>query len=280
MSPRQADEDLVRRIAAETTHRVLREYFGPAESAAPEPGVGNASHARLSGNAWRDAALHRYHEGSWKHTIVSLVPYRPFHPVEIYKPNRDYIIERHPNQLAPENGAARTIVELVSDGVLAKIDARLYAPAIHGKPVVTSLSGGAPAERFDAFISDVERRVVAASPAKLRYAHQGRYDPASTGMFASNARFVSLARLGHDHVIISGLETGRTMQSGARFTPSQQLFPNFGVAVEIAMNDTGADFVARAIIAWLLNDTDTIREVRAAVGIADTGASDHPSGTR
>lgn len=85
---------------------------------------------------WRKATLERYREGSWKRTIIELMPFAVFRPSEFYAAHSAVLAERYPSHRHPESGLANTLAELLRDGVLAKVGTGLYAPAVNGVRVV------------------------------------------------------------------------------------------------------------------------------------------------
>jgi hypothetical protein len=82
--------------------------------------------------AWRTAALRRYSPGTWKHTILEMIPWRVFAPADVHRPNRKVLLKRYPRHTEPETGTNVTINELVRDRVLVKVGRAQYAPAVNG----------------------------------------------------------------------------------------------------------------------------------------------------
>lgn len=219
---------------------------------------------------WRAATLRRYRPGTWKHSVVGLVPSAIFRPRDIYTGRGVELARRHPSHNNLSVGTHNAINDLITDGALIKVDDGRYQAASNGVPVdADAFVADLPDEGlFRSFVGAVADHVRAGAPG-LAAAHEGDRIEELFGHFGWGPRFVIISLLGRDRVLISGLEAIAPPRSGdvAQHRP-EQLFPSRGVAVSVAMDAAGLLLVSRAVRAWLLNDRDEISAVRRAVGLA------------
>jgi len=82
---------------------------------------------------WRDALRARYpDQGSWKRSLIDVIPFRRFAPREILRESGEELRRRHPSHNHIPNGVHNVLKWLVDDGVVARIAPGVYSPAING----------------------------------------------------------------------------------------------------------------------------------------------------
>jgi hypothetical protein len=119
------------------------------------------------------------------------------------------------------------------------------------------------AARFEQWCDDIAREVVDQAAA-LKDA-QNRRSGTQPGSFSYAGRYVVLSLIRGGRVSLDGWEQRlEPLQPGERVPEDHKLFDGLP-GTELDMNQSGAAFASRVIVAWLMRKDDVIEEIRSTL---------------
>ncbi len=134
-------ESSLRPLIADAVEGALKAFFlgvtAQQRGITLEPNSGIITVADIDpADAWRKAALARYPNGTWKSSIIKIIPFARFRPNQLVHDHQKQLKAWHPTHNHITSAVANVLSWLVSDGVIAKLGTGLYAPAIDGNALV------------------------------------------------------------------------------------------------------------------------------------------------
>jgi hypothetical protein len=128
--------EALRPVITDAVEAALRAYFlglnarEQALLAGPEQNLESRSYDPQV--EWRQSNLSRYSEGTWKHSLIQVLPFRQFRPTEIVAEHGATLKEWHPSHNHITSAVANVLAWLLKDGVIAKVSTGVYVPAVNG----------------------------------------------------------------------------------------------------------------------------------------------------